>query len=85
MSRMWSILEYADFDYLCCDMDEFVEHIENQFEGDMNWSNYGTFWEMDHEKPLGEKGISVDEVINRLFYLNVRPLTISDNRSKVKN
>jgi len=82
MKRMWDILGYGDIDYLCCTMEEFIEHIENQFTGDMNWDMYGITFELDHIKPLGEIGISVDEIINRLCYLNVRPLSISENRSK---
>jgi len=85
MKRMWSVLGYGDIDYLCCDMDEFIEHIEEQFDENMNWGQYGITFELDHIKPLGEQGISVDEIINRLCYLNVRPLSISENRSKVKN
>jgi len=80
--RMSQILGYSDIDYLCCDMDEFIEHIENQFEEDMSWSTYGITFELDHIKPLGAKNISIEEKINRLCYLNVRPLPISENRRK---
>ena len=80
--RMNIILGYSDIDYLCCDMDEFVEHIENQFTDDMNWSLYGITFELDHIKPLGVKNISIEEKINRFCYLNVRPLPISENRRK---
>ena len=51
----------------------------------MSWDMYGITFELDHIKPLKEKGISIDEVINRLCYLNVRPLSIADNRSKKYN
>ncbi len=48
VGRMYKVLGYSDFDYLCCDIDEFIEHIENQFEGDMSWSTYGITFELDH-------------------------------------
>jgi len=79
---MCEVLGYSDFDYLCCDMNEFIEHIENQFDDKMNWSNYTEYWELDHIKPLGAIDITIDEIINRLCYLNVRPLSISENRRK---
>jgi len=79
---MCKVLGYSDFDYLCCDMDEFVEHIENQFTDDMSWDKYTITFELDHIKPLGAKNISIEEIINRFCYLNVRPLSISENRRK---
>jgi len=82
MIRMSQILGYSDIDYLCCNMDEFIEHIESQFEGDMSWSTYGITFELDHIKPLNGKNISIEEKINRFCYLNVRPLSISENRRK---
>jgi len=79
---MIEVLGYSDFDYLCCDINEFIEHIENQFDDKMSWDNYTEYWEMDHIKPLGNRDISVDEKIERFCYLNVRPLSITENKRK---
>lgn len=32
--------------------DDLKVHLENQFDDVMNWSNYGTYWELDHIKPI---------------------------------
>ena len=30
---------------------ELTEHLESQFDGKMNWENYGSYWEVDHIRP----------------------------------
>ena len=64
--RMYQVLEYSDFDYLCCSIEEYIEYIESQFTGDMSWSNYGIIWQIDHILPIGRKDIPINERINRL-------------------
>ncbi len=82
MNRMHSVLGYSDFDYLCCTIEEFIEHLENQFDETMNWYNYAEVWEMDHILPLLADSVDTDEIINRLCYTNVRPLSLYENRSR---
>ena len=40
----------------------------------MTWDNYGSYWEIDHLKPLSKNG-SFD-------YTNTRPLSVTENRKK---
>lgn len=42
--RKWeSLVEYK--------LEKLVSHLEKQFEGKMNWENYGTYWWVDHIIP----------------------------------
>ena len=44
----------------------------------MTWDNYGTYWEVDHIKPL-----SLCDAFEEAWQLsNLQPLTCSENRSK---
>lgn len=61
-------------EYLGCNMDEYKIHLENQFNENMNWDNYGLYWEIDHYHPLSKNG--------SFHYLNTRPLEIHLNRTK---
>ena len=33
---------------------ELVSHLEKQFDSNMNWDNYGSYWHVDHIKPLSK-------------------------------
>lgn len=38
-------------DYLPYTMNELKKHLERQFDGKMNWNNYGSYWHIDHIYP----------------------------------
>jgi len=59
---------------LGCSIKEYFVYLENQFTNDMNWDNYGTYWEIDHIQPLSKGG--------SFHYTNTQPLTITENRAK---
>ena len=62
---------------------ELVEHLQRQFVGDMNWSNWGRVWEIDHVTPVSVmigNGITDPKLINALP--NLKPIYKSENRSK---
>jgi len=61
-------------DLLGCSIKEFKIFLENQFDQNMTWENYGKYWEIDHIHPLSKGG--------SFYYTNTRPLKISENRSK---
>ncbi len=81
MSRMRAILGYADFEYLGCTIEEFIAHIEGEFTEGMSFDNYGE-WVLDHKRPLGKKGLTEEEIIERLEFTNVQPLWAIENRRK---
>ena len=69
-------------------LQELKEHLESQFTPEMNWDNYGTYWEIDHIIP--KNLFHYDTEQNRDFQicwslLNLRPLTVSENRSRPKD
>jgi 5-methylcytosine-specific restriction endonuclease McrA len=61
-------------DLLGCSREEFILHLEKQFDKNMSWGNYGVYWEVDHIIPLSKEGT--------IRWDNSRPLSISDNRKK---
>ena len=72
-------------DYIECTMETLKAHIEKQFEPGMTWENHGE-WHIDHIIPLhynedGEE-ISLDDLIDRLHYINLQPMWASENLSK---
>lgn len=64
---------------------KFKSEFELKFTGDMNWDNYGTYWEIDHIFPalkMIRLGYNIDEIND---IKNIRPLRISENRSRIKS
>lgn len=62
---------------------EFIKYIELQFDENMNWNNYGSYWEVDHIIPISYylKNDIIDiSIINDLT--NLRPLRVEENRIK---
>ena len=61
-------------DALGCSIKEWMVFLEKQFDDKMSWDNHGTYWEIDHIKPLSKGG--------SFHYTNTQPLIWEDNRSK---
>jgi len=66
---------------LGCSIKEFREYLENQFDKNMNWENHGTYWELDHIKPIS-LAITEEEIYELNHYTNFQPLYWEDNLSK---
>lgn len=67
--------------------EQLREHIELQFTLEMNWSNYGTYWELDHITPRFKFYYESydDEQFKQCWALsNLRPLTVKENRERDK-
>jgi len=74
---------------LGCSYDEFIKHIESQFEDWMNWGNYGNpedgivepnkTWDIDHIIPTSS-AINESEVIKLNHFTNLQPLCSYVNR-----
>jgi hypothetical protein len=75
------VLGYSNFEYLGCTIEEFIAHIEGEFKEGMTWENYGE-WQIDHIKPLGVKGLTEEEIIERFEFTNTQPLWAADNIRK---
>lgn len=74
-------------DYLGTSISDVKRYLETQFsdmkgsEVQYNWNNYGKSWEIDHFNPIGEAE-TVDQVKERLYYINLCPLSRWENRQK---
>ena len=67
---------------LGCSIDFLKGHIENKFQSDMSWSNYGS-WQIDHIKPLSSFDLTNrEQLLEACHYLNLQPLWKEDNLSK---
>ena len=64
----------SSIEYLGCTIQEYKVYLEPSFTPEMNWDNYGSYWEIDHIYPLAKGG--------SFHYTNTQPLTITDNRVK---
>ncbi len=69
---------------LGCSLATFRLYIENQFEEDMTWDNYGE-WHLDHVLPLASFDL-MDRVqfLEAANWLNYQPLWAKDNLRKSK-
>jgi hypothetical protein len=63
---------------LGCSFEEFRIHIESLFTEEMNWSNYATYWQLDHKIPISWAN-SEDDVYRLNHYTNFKPMYWRDN------
>jgi len=68
---------------LGCNIKEYLIFLEKQFNENMSWNNYGSYWEIDHIKPINT--FNPQEKLKAFYYTNTRPLTITENRCRPKN
>lgn len=69
-------LSFIDFS-----IEELIHHLENQFDSKMTWENYGSYWHIDHIKPLSWFDLS-KEFKEAWSLKNLQPLEASINLSK---
>jgi 5-methylcytosine-specific restriction endonuclease McrA len=67
------IKEQQTIEYLGCDYEFLKIYLENQFQPNMTWENYGEC-EIDHIIPVSKNG--------SFHYSNLQPLWKIDNRKK---
>jgi hypothetical protein len=64
---------------------QLVKHLENLFDEKMSWTNYGTYWHIDHIVPLSSFKFENenDEEFKECWSLsNLQPLEASENIRK---
>jgi hypothetical protein len=67
--------------YLGCDWEILISHIESKFKPGMSWANYGMFgWHLDHIKPIS--AFDPKEIEKSFHYMNLQPLWCHENWSK---
>lgn len=69
-------------EYIGCDRDTLVKHLESQFKEGMNWDNYThDGWHIDHIIPL-DSAISELDLYKLCHYTNLQPMWATDNIKK---
>jgi len=77
------IKEKHTFEYLEMNSDEFKHWLEYQFDSNMNWNNYGKYWQIDHVVPCASFDLTKESEIHKCcIWTNLRPLEKSLNNSK---
>ena len=64
---------------------ELVNHLESQFNERMSWDNYGSYWHLDHIRPVSSfsfKSTDCPEFKECWSLSNLQPLEASENISK---
>ena len=68
--------------------EELIKHLESLFDENMNWSNYGSYWHLDHKKPksLFKFIIAEDPEFKKCWALeNLQPMEKMANLKKGAN
>ena len=60
---------------------DLKRHLERQFDDEMSWENYGSYWEVDHILPVKSFNLP-DEAAACWALTNLRPLHKQKNRQK---
>ena len=69
--------------YLGCTIQQFKQWLEYQFDSNMNWSNQGTYWEIDHVTPCASFCLEDENEQMLCFnWKNCRPLESKKNIQK---
>jgi hypothetical protein len=69
-----------------CTFDEYRNWLGYQFDSNMSWSNYGSYWTVDHVVPCASFDLNNVENQKECFnWRNCRPLKASRNSSKSDN
>lgn len=66
---------------LGCSIVELKFYLETKFDQKMSWSNYGSYWHIDHIIPLSSAK-TISEMDELCYYTNLQPLTAADNIKK---
>lgn len=68
---------------LGCSIDDYKLYLERQFDNNMTWENYGTYWEIDHIQELYKFDLT-DKIQQKqaFHFTNTQPLSIQENRQK---
>lgn len=72
--------------FVGCSLDELKLHIEKQFDENMSWDNYGSYWGIDFiiPKSLYKYNINSPELKKCWSLKNLRPLEINKCRHRKK-
>ena len=70
-------------DIIGCSFEQLKAHLEKQFNDKMSWENYGTYWHLDHIKPISLFDLANRDQLHEAFnYMNCQPLEAKENLKK---
>ena len=75
-------------DLVSYNLQQLKEHLESQFTSEMNWDNYGSYWEIDHVIPQNTFSFETENDVDFKIcwsLINLRPLEKSANRQRPKD
>lgn len=81
LNREFTIKSKKTIEILGCSFEEFYKHLESKFDENMNWDNQGSYWHIDHIKPIS-LAKNEKEVYELNHYTNFQPLYWEDNLAK---
>jgi hypothetical protein len=69
---------------LGCSWSFFIEHLQEQFEGDMSWTSYGRVWSLHHCRPVNDFDFKrrQSDILVVNFWVNLRPLEITEHLAR---
>lgn len=81
LQRMKKLKTERTFRLLGYTSKELKTHLESKFNSKMNWSNYGSYWVVDHIKPVSkfDKNTNIKEIC---ALSNLQPLERIENLKK---
>ena len=70
-------------EYLGCTISEYCDYLESKFDSNMTWENQGTYWHIDHIRPIASFDLTDEEQLYQCFhYTNTQPMEKTENRLK---
>jgi hypothetical protein len=69
------------FNIVGYNLEDLKQHLEKQFKPEMTWENYGSYWHVDHIKPLS--WFNLETEFDKAWSINnLQPLEVFKNLSK---
>ena len=85
-SRLSSVIRGKSkrtMDFIGCERDHLVRHLEVQFENGMTWDKYGKEWVIDHHIPITAFDYENEKEMDACWHFsNLKPMWKSDNIRK---
>lgn len=84
-TKNWTVVRNDRLAVLWYNIQDLKKHLENKFKDGMNWSNYWSYWHIDHITPaswFNYNSISDKSFIECWSLDNLQPLTAKENMSK---
>jgi hypothetical protein len=70
-------------EYLGCSIGDYCNYLESKFDDKMNWNNQGSYWHIDHIKPIASFDLNNEKELYKCFhYTNTQPMEALENRLK---